>query len=367
VRVIEPTDFQAVTPDAATKDRFVLVDAVGVTETDLVETQPLDREPTVPLEKLLRRLSFGVRDPALVSTIAGRIARLDRHLAPAERAELETLAGLSLRDLARGMVEAIDPDRQLDAARAASGEEEPSVDAIAAAAAELVQGAVAPLAEQPELRERLIELRRVHELLIDEFSKDEVAEAGYSKDATDRARATVESWEAFVGEHRDEIAALQILYSRPYAQRPTFAQVKELAQAIERPPYRWTPERLWEAYEALDRSKVRGSERTVLTNLVSLVRFALHADDELVAFPDRVRERFQAWLLQQENAGRVFTPEQQRWLHWIADAVATSLGITVDDFEYAPFVQHGGLGRAAQVFGEELSTLLEELNEVLVA
>jgi len=143
--------------------------------------------------------------------------------------------------------------------------------------------------------------------------------------------------------------------------------VKELAQAIERPPYRWTPERLWEAYEALDRSKVRGSERTVLTNLVSLVRYALHADDELVAFPDRVRERFQAWLLQQGNAGRVFTPEQARWLHWIADAVATSLGVTVDTFEYAPFVQHGGLGRAAQVFGEELAPLLTELNEVLVA
>jgi len=367
VRVIEPSDFQAVTPDAAAKDRFVLVDAVGVTETDLVDTQPLDREPTVPLAKLLRRLSFGVREPELVSTIAGRIARLDRSLRPEERAELETLAGRSLKDLARGMVEAIDPDRQLDVARAASGEEEPSVDAIAAAAAELVHAAVAPLAESPELRERLLELRRVHELLIDEFSKDEVVEAGYSKDAADRARATVESWEAFVAEHRDEIAALQILYSRPYAQRPTFAQVKELAQAIERPPYRWTPERLWEAYEALDRSKVRGSERTVLTNLVSLVRFALHADDELVAFPDRVRERFQAWLLQQENAGRVFTPEQARWLHWIADAVATSLGVSVDDFEYAPFVQHGGLGRAAQVFGEELAPLLEELNEVLVA
>jgi len=71
VRVIEPTDFQAVTPDAATKDRFVLVDAVGVTETDLVETQPLDREPTVPLGRLLRRLSFGVRDPASPRSPAG--------------------------------------------------------------------------------------------------------------------------------------------------------------------------------------------------------------------------------------------------------------------------------------------------------
>ena len=32
VRVINPTDFQAVTPDAKTKTHFVLVDCVGVTE-----------------------------------------------------------------------------------------------------------------------------------------------------------------------------------------------------------------------------------------------------------------------------------------------------------------------------------------------
>ena len=57
VRVIDADDLQAVTPDATAKDRFVIVDAVGVTETDLVETDPLDRKPTVPLEKLLQRRS----------------------------------------------------------------------------------------------------------------------------------------------------------------------------------------------------------------------------------------------------------------------------------------------------------------------
>ena len=33
----------------------MIVDAVGVTETDLVDTQPLDRKPTVPLDKLLKQ------------------------------------------------------------------------------------------------------------------------------------------------------------------------------------------------------------------------------------------------------------------------------------------------------------------------
>ena len=99
----------------------------------------------------------------------------------------------------------------------------------------------------------------------------------------------------------------------------TFADCSELADAIKAPPRSWTPERLWEAYEALDRSKVRGSGQRVLTDLVSLVRVALHQEDELVPYPEHVRERFSAWLLAQENAGRAFTPEQLAWLELIRD------------------------------------------------
>jgi len=193
-----------------------------------------------------------------------------------------------------------------------------------------------------------------------------VIEVGYSKDAADRARSTVESWERFCSENRDEITALQILYAQRQPQRLTFAEVRELAQAIARPPQSWTPDSLWDAYERLDSSRVRGSGQRVLTDLVSLVRVALHQSDELVAYPELVRERFQAWLLAQENAGRVFTQEQLLWLERIRDHVAASLGITADDFSYTPFVESGGLGRAAQVFGDDLGPLLDELNEVLV-
>src|SRR5213076_71911 len=49
VRVIDEATFPSVTPDARAKSRFVIVDAVGVTESDLGDTQPLDRKPTIPL------------------------------------------------------------------------------------------------------------------------------------------------------------------------------------------------------------------------------------------------------------------------------------------------------------------------------
>lgn len=113
---------------------------------------------------------------------------------------------------------------------------------------------------------------------------------------------------------------------------------------------------------------VRGaSAARQLTDIVSLIRFALHQEDELVPFPDKVRTRFANWIAQQENSGRKFTPEQLRWLEMIRDHVATSVEITPDAFDLSPFAQAGGLGKAAQVFGKGLRPLLDELNEALAA
>ncbi len=359
VRVIEPDDLQSVTPDAKAKDRFVIVDAIGVTESDLSETVPLDRKPTVPLDKLFKRISYGNRDPEVLSTIAGRLARLDRRLSKTDREELEKFAGASISEIAHALVKAVDPDEPARVAGEGAGEEQ-----LAAARKELLEEAAAPLANNPEFRKRLLDVRRSYDQLIDQVSSDVLIGAGFSADATDRARSTVESFREFIEEHRDEITALQVLYSRPQAQRVTYEQISELSKLIERPPRQWTPEKLWQAYETLDRSKVYGSGRRILTDLVQLVRFALDQEDELVPFPEVVRERFDAWVVQQENAGRTFTPEQLAWLERIRDTIASSLGVTRDDFAYAPFAERGGLGKAYELFGEELDPLLELTQEL---
>ena len=51
----------------------------------------------------------------------------------------------------------------------------------------------------------------------------------------------------------------------------------------------------------------------------------------------------------------------------IRDHVAANLGVEPDDFEYAPFAQEGGLGKMHQLFGRELSKIIEELNGALAA
>jgi type I restriction enzyme, R subunit len=368
VRVVNPTDLQGVSPDATVKDHFVLVDAVGVTETELIDVVPVERKRDVSLERLLQQVSMGTWDADVASSVAARLTYLNARLGDGEKAILEEAAGQPLTAIAKGIFFALDPDNHLDAARAATGNLEPTDEQVRTAARDLMNVSLQPIADSPEFRQQVVDVHRSHEQLIDETSKDVLIDSGYSKDATDRARQTVESFRTFIEDNRDEITALQILYDRPYAARElTFAEVKELADTIGMPPRRWTPERLWDAYETLERSKVHGSTKSVLTNLVSLVRHAIGQEDELVAFPDQVAERYVAWLAQEEQAGRIFTVEQRLWLDKIRDHIATSLRITTDDFEFTPFAERGGIGGAYRAFGNDFTALLDDLNMELVA
>jgi type I restriction enzyme R subunit len=51
----------------------------------------------------------------------------------------------------------------------------------------------------------------------------------------------------------------------------------------------------------------------------------------------------------------------------IRDHIATAISIEPEDLELSPFNQRGGLGKAHQLFGNDLNRILDELNLVLVA
>ena len=368
VRIMDDTDFQSVTDDARHKDRFVVVDAVGVTETELIETiQPLERQPRQSLQALFKLVGFGNKDPEVASSIAGRLARLDKRLTKEDRETLIGLAGgMDVGLIAHRIVEALDPDKQAAAAQV-KGSSADDERALSAAAGRMLAEALAPLATNPDLRNAIVEVRRSYEQTIDEVSQDTVLFAGHSEAGRERAAAMISSFREYIEAHREDIRALQVLYSRPYRERLTFAEIKDLARAIERPPRQWTPEMLWRAYETLDRSKVRGSGGQMLTDIVSLVRYTIHQDDELVPFRDQVEARFSAWLSAQRQQAVRFTPEQMQWLTWMKENIASELAIAPESFDYTPFAEHGGVGKAVQVFGDRLTPLMRELTEVLAA
>ena len=106
VRTISNTDLQAVTPDADAKTRFVLIDAVGVTESAKTISAPLNRDHTIAFDKLLEQVAAGDRRDDTISTLAARLAMLDRKLDPDSASELSQLAGgKTLADLARGLLD----------------------------------------------------------------------------------------------------------------------------------------------------------------------------------------------------------------------------------------------------------------------
>jgi type I restriction enzyme R subunit len=127
-----------------------------------------------------------------------------------------------------------------------------------------------------------------------------------------------------------------------------------------------TPELVWLAYGQLEKSKVKAAgPQKLLTNIVSLVRFALGKADILEPFGDVVDYRFNDWFIKQEVLGKRFTPEQKEWLNMIKEHITTSLNVDIDAFELSPFNQKGGAVKAYQLFGQDLNKMLEELNTVL--
>ena len=339
------------------------MDAVGVTESELGESYSLDRQPSVSFGRLLDLVAMGDRDPDTLSSLASRLARLDRRLSPQDRQAIESVAGgTALKELMSNLVTATDPDEALKAAQEATGQDEPPEEDIAKAEKELLEDAARPFAANPELRQRLIEIHRAYEQTIDTVSQDTVIRAKFSGA---EANELIRSFREYIEEHRDEITALQVLYQRPYRQRLGYADIRDLADALQSPPRSWTPPRLWDAYRQLDQSRVRGSGQRVLADIVSLVRYAVGHDEELAPFAEQVDERFRGWLAAQEIAGREFNDEQRQWLEDIKDHIAGSVSIEPADLQYAPFAQRGGIGRAHALFGDALAPLLEELNLAL--
>ena len=382
-RTISSTDLQAVTPDAHHKTHFVIVDAVGVCENDKTDSRPLERKQSVPFDKLLEAVASGDQDPDTLTSLAGRLARLDREIGDDGREQItEVSGGISLQRMIHALFDAMDPDKhQQSIGLIASLTETPiperirlllesSTEAltheqIQERAAWFIAEACKPFYD-PDLRNALIELNKQQVQTIDTVSQDNVTFAGFDSESKARAEQHVASFKQFIEDNKDELTALQIIYSQPYGRRQlTDQQVRQLAEAIKQPPYYFTKENLWQAYERLDQSKVKGAGTDkLLTDIISLVRFAIDDTATLEPYKETVDRRFQEWLNNQEGS---FSEEQMTWLEMIKDHIATSLRIEMEDFENIPFQAKGGAIKVYQLFGDALDTILETLNEDLAA
>lgn len=359
------------------KTRFVLIDAVGVEQSLKTESRPLEKKSTVALKDLLQGVAMGSRDDDTVLSLANRLVRLAKQLDEKAQARIEKVSGgIPIGELGKGLIVALDPDAITAMALATAqakgitrSEDTLLPEEIEAARAERVAAACAPF-DKPELREEIENARRDREQIIDHINLDNVIFAGFSEQAQAQAQATIASFASYIAQHKDEITALGFFYQQPYQRRAlTFDMLEELSERLCKPPLMLTTERLWSAYARVQASQVKGADhKRQLTDLVSLVRFALGLDTELKPFADEVDKRFQAWIWRHNaQRGTAFSPEQTEWLRLMKDHIANSCQISRDDFDYAQLADMGGLQKAWGVFGEDLDTLMDEMNLELVA
>jgi len=309
---------------------------------------------------------MGGTDPDALSTLAARLARADQQITDEQREELKQIAGgVDLAAITGNLLKSIDPDEQI-AACGLPENAEPTPQQLQQSTQQLVGAAVAPVLK-PQFRRRLLEILQQNEQTIDRISMDDVLSAGFDQAALDKAKGKVQSFKQWIEDNRAEIIALQLIYSRRFANKIKFEDVKDLAQRIQRPPLNLTPQDLWLAYEALEKSKVKGSGGRQLVDIVSLILHTVDPAEPLTPFESVVTQRYRRWLDEQQAAGTMFTKDQRQWLDKIAEHIATSVAIEREDFQSGWFAQQGNLGKAHQLFGDQLDMLIAELNEKLVA
>lgn len=375
-RVVDPDVLQSVTPDAKRKTHFVIVDAVGVCEDEKTATKPLDRKPSVPLDKILNLVAAGAASDDVVSTLASRLSRLDLEVDPIQQAAIQKASGgKSLAELSAGLLKSLDPDANTQLAvetfNVPEGEE-PVEEQVVQIEREQMATALKAF-HDPKLREAILAAKRSLEQVIDEQTPDQLLRAGFDAEALEKAMSMLTSFRKFIEDNKDEIEALQVLYSQPYRAGLKFRHVKELATRLNQPPFFVDPNRpesltrLWQAYEVVEPDKVRGKGGKQLVDVIALVRHAIDPNTPLAPLGMTVEERYQQWVAEKQAAGVTFTADQRKWLDAIKDHIASSLAIEQDDLEEVPFNSIGGLGRAYELFGDNLGAILDELNMRLAA
>lgn len=370
-RTIDLDALKKVTPTAKfTKDHFVIVDAIGVTKSLKTDSRPLEKKPGVPLKDLLGAIAVGARDEDLFTSLAGRLARLEKQVTEKEKTTFQEKAnGKTISQVVKELLNAYNPDTleeiRYKVETQYAGESpvlkdekyNEQVNALQDKAAAVFNG---------ELNTYIENVRKAHAQVIDHINPDTLLNVGWDKDNTEKAQTLIQDFTSWIESHKDEITALQIFYSQPYRRRElTYKMIKDVYELLKTEKPLLAPLHVWRAYEQLGQSN--GSPKNELIALVSLIRKVSGIDTNLTAFDKTVDKNFQDWVFRKQAGTLKFTEEQMQWLRMIKDYVANSFHIDRDDFDLSPFIANGGLTKMWNLFGEQTDEIINELNEALAA
>ena len=342
VRTIGDEQLRNVTPNAFSKDCFYLIDAVGVTEHE--KTIPtITDEPTtkiITLKELLEQITHGYLPDEHLKRLAATLSRIYNKADNSQRTEFIRLANDDMKELASRIYEAFENN----ILPPFISTKEPNNER---------KGLVAPLANHADARRYLLILAAgfVNTLMPGE---DTLISKGFS---IEEAKSTTEAFEDFCKEHSDEIEALRIIYNNE-GEPITYSMLKDLENKLKMANNHFTSKQLWNSYAILNPNSVRRSstkeESDALTNIIQLVRFALHQIDRLDSVVSTSKQYFNLWLGQNQ---REITDKQREVISRIVDYIASNGACTIKEIREDDATQAAQMIRA---FGN-----MQKANEAL--
>ncbi|MFY7741585.1 MAG: DEAD/DEAH box helicase family protein [Flavobacterium sp.] len=361
------------TPTAKfSKDHFVIIDAIGVEQSQKTDSRPLEKMPGISLRDVLQSVAMGNTHEDLLTTLANRLIRLDQQLKDKDKLAFSELTnGVTIKEVVKKLLQAHDPDvnEQIETTVRSGMRGFAPIEiekAIATKKQKRIEEAVAVF-YNGDVRDYIVDIRKKYNQIIDTINIDTITNIGWVKDQAEAGAALVHDFKTWIETHKEEITALQIFYAQDYRHRTfTYKMIKDLCEKLKTEKPVLAPLAVWKAYEQLE--KTNGSAKNELIALVSLIRKVAGIDTTLTAYDKTVDRNFQEWIFK-KNAGQhnAFTEAQMQWLRMMKDYVANSFSIDKDDFDLSPFNAEGGLSKMWQLFGEETDKIINELNAVLAA
>jgi len=370
-RTLDHDDLKKVAPSAITsKTHYVIVDAMGVTKSLKTASQPLITKSSVPFKDLVMGVMMGANDTDTVSSLAGRLARLNQQLDNDDKLKITKVSdGKDLTAIVSDLFSAIDTDKIEERALILAGQPKgtnPGDDKRDQAQAELVSQAANIFTG--DFIELLDNIRREKEQKIAHENLDEIINKGWAKDSIAKAQKMTEDFAEYLQAKKDNIQALEIFFDQPHRRREiSFEIIREIMDKLKADKPVLAPMRVWQAYGQLE--NYQGKQPiNELTALVALIRRVCGLDQTLSTYDATVRKNFQRWVMKRHaSSAEKFNEEQMDWLQMIRDHMISSFHFERDDLEMAPLDGRGGLGKMHQLFGEGMDRLIDELNDELVA
>lgn len=406
VRSIHSEDLRAVTPNADSKTHFYVIDAVGVSESQKLDSRPLERKKSLSFKEILKHvresLEKGDYEKDVLLSFASRLSRLELKLSDEDNASLKDSSGKSLCALAGEILEFADSeclehslcqaetspcqteipscqteDSLCDSEPSSYNSEFSSYNSEFPFCHSELPSCHSEQSEESQNKEspsnpleifrdesfcnQLLAMAKKSKIYIDETSQDCVLHTGFD---TQNAQNLINKFLDFILRNKDEIEALSIIYARDYKNRRlTYKTIRELATKLKHDSMDIPS--LWNAFALRDKDKVSRNPSKNLTNLISLVRYALHYDDRLQDFAIVSISRYNLWIGRCVQKGMRFSPEQEAFLELIRDyIIANGIAEIADIQEICADL--GGLYRAKALFKESLETLIDELGMALV-